>query len=282
MPGYFQAMGIPLVRGRDVTIGDNRNSPGVVVINETLARKFFPGEDAIGKRITFGDPGKNPQWLTIIGIAKDARQGDWAEKPYQETYIAALQNRDFLESPGAHMAYLTVVARTSGDPAALTGAMKQAVWSFDRNLPVSEVITMDEAVSTATAEPRFQLLLLALFAGLALLLAAVGIYGVMSYTVARRTHEIGIRMSLGASRGRVLSLVVRQGMTLALAGSAAGIAGALVLSRWMTRLLYGVRATDPLTFLAVPVVLVGIALLATLIPARRATRIDPMIALRYE
>jgi putative ABC transport system permease protein len=141
---------------------------------------------------------------------------------------------------------------------------------------------MNEAVSTATAEPRFQLLLLGLFAGLALLLAAVGIYGVMSYTVARRTHEIGIRMSLGASRGRVLSLVVRQGMTLALAGSAAGIAGALVLSRWMTRLLYGVRATDPLTFLAVPVVLVGIALLATLIPARRATRIDPMIALRYE
>jgi putative ABC transport system permease protein len=258
------------------------NSPGVVVVNETFVRRFFPGEDALGKRITFDDLDNKPQWLTIVGIAKDARQGDWSEPPYQETYIAAFQNRAFLQESGGHMAYLTLVARAEGDPAGLVGPMKQTIWSFDHNLPVSEVITMDEAVSMATAQPRFQSLLLSLFAGVALLLAAVGIYGVMSYAVARRTHEIGIRMSLGAGRRQVLGMVLRQGMTMALIGSGFGIAGALVLSRWMTKLLYGVRPTDPLTYVSVSLLLGGIALVATFVPARRATRIDPMVALRDE
>jgi putative ABC transport system permease protein len=156
------------------------------------------------------------------------------------------------------------------------------VWSFDRNLPISEVLTMDGVVADANAQPRFEMLLLAVFAGVALALAAVGIYGVMSYSVSRRTHEIGIRLSLGASQGEVLRLVVRQGMALALAGSAAGMAGALMLSRLMTNMLYGVRPTDPLIFAGVAMVLGGVALVATYIPARRATRIDPMVALRYE
>jgi putative ABC transport system permease protein len=172
--------------------------------------------------------------------------------------------------------------RTGGDPAALVPAVKNAVWSFDRNLPISDVQTMDSVVRLVNQQPRFELLLLAAFAAIALLLAAVGIYGVMSYSVSRRTHEIGIRMSLGASRANVVGLVVTQGMKLALAGAAAGVLGALLLSRLMTKLLYGVRPTDPLTFVTVSLGLVAIAFAASYIPARRATRIDPVTALRYE
>ena len=178
--------------------------------------------------------------------------------------------------------YITLVARTDGDPAGVASAMKQLVWSFDRNLAISQVVTMDEVVAEANAQPRFEMMLLSIFAALALVLATVGIYGVISYSASRRTHEIGVRMSLGASRIDVLLLVLRQGVWLALAGSAAGIAGALLLSRLMAKLLYGVEPTDPLTFAAVALGLTLVAMLACYIPARRATRIDPMAALRYE
>jgi len=282
-PGYFQTMKIPLLRGRDISAADIADAPGVVIINERAASRFWPGEDPIGKRISFDSDTKNPPtWLTIIGVSKNAMQSDWAEKPYQEVYLAAFQNSQFLTDPAAHFAYITLVVRTAGSPGAYASAVKDAVWSLDRNLPVSEVLTIDGVVADANAEPRFEMLLLGMFAAVALALAAVGIYGVMSYSVTRRTHEIGIRVSLGASRGNILLLVVKQGMLLALIGSAVGIGGALLLSRLMTKLLYGVRPNDPVTFCAVASILMIVALAASYIPARRAMRVDPMVALRHE
>jgi len=282
-PGYFEAMQLPLIRGRNISDTDNATAPGVVIINERAAQEYWPGEDPLGKRISFdSDTANLPTWLTIIGVSKDAKQDDWAAHPLPEVYLAALQNREFLGSPASYFAYITLVARTAGDPAALAPAMKEAAWSFDRNLAISQVVTMDGVVAEATAEPRFEMLLLTIFATVALVLASVGIYGVISYSASRRTHEIGVRMSLGATRGDVLLLVVRQGVWLALAGSGAGIVGALLLSRLMTKLLYGVQPTDPATFATVAMGLGLVAILACYLPARRAMRIDPVAALRCE
>jgi len=284
-PGYFEAMRLPLIRGRYVSEADNVTAPGVVIINERAAKEYWPGEDPIGKRISFDDDKASPPtWLTIIGIAKDAKQDDWASTPSPEVYLAAFQNHDFLGDSGSdvasHVSYITLVARTVGDSAAMAPSMKEAAWSFDRNLAISEVVTMDGVVADANAQPRFEMRLLTIFAAVALVLSTVGIYGVISYSASRRTHEIGVRMSLGATRGDVLLLVVRQGMWLAMAGSVTGLAGALLLSRLMTKLLYGVQPTDPATFVAVATGLGLVAMLACYIPARRATRIDPVAALR--
>jgi len=224
--------------------------------------------------------------MTVIGIAKNAKQDSWTDEATPEVYLAAFQNRDFLGDSGSeaakHMTYITLVARTAGDPAAVASAMKEAAWSFDRNLAISQIVTMDGVVAQANAQPRFEMLLLTIFAAVAMVLATVGIYGVISYSASWRTHEIGVRMSLGASRSHVLLLVMRQGLWLALAGSVTGIAGALVISRLMAKLLYGVQPTDPATFVAVAVGLGAVALLACYVPARRAMRIDPMAALRCE
>jgi predicted permease len=283
MPGYFETMRLPLLRGRDITSADDARAPGVVVVNERAAATYWPGEDPIGKRISFdGDKRNPPTWLTIIGIARNAKQEDWAANPYPEVYLAALQNRAFLQTPEAHMAYLTLVVRTAGQPAALAPAIKNLIWSIDRNLPISEVLTMDRVVNEATAQPRFEMFLLAMFGAVALLLAAVGVYGVMNYVVSRRTHEIGIRIALGAGRAEVLRMVALQGMKQALAGTVAGILGALLLARLMSRMLYGVRPHDPVTFTTAATVLALAALIAILIPARRATRIEPTVALRNE
>jgi putative ABC transport system permease protein len=286
-PGYFQSMRLPIIRGRDISESDTLSAPGVVIINERAARQYWPGEDPIGKRISF-DSGKAspPTWLTIIGIAKDAKQDDWTAAAYGEVYLAAFQNHDFLGDSSSdidsHMSYITLVARTADASADVISAMKQAVQSFDRNLTISQVVTMDSVVAEANAQPRFEMLLLTMFAAVALVLAGVGIYGVISYSTSRRTHEIGVRMSLGATRADVLLLVVRQGMWLALAGALTGIAGAVLLSRLMTNLLYGVKATDPLTFAAVVIGLGLVAMLACYIPARRAMGINPTAALRCE
>lgn len=282
-PGYFATMRIPLLRGRDIAEADTETAPGVVLINEKAAHSFWPGQDPIGKRISFdADTTVMPTWLTIVGVVKDAKQGDWAAKPDEEVYLAAFQNKQFLGAPESHSSYITLVVRTTGDPAALTQALKDTVWSFDRNLPISQVVTMDAVVAAANAQPRFEMMLLGIFATVALLLAAVGIYGVMSYAVSRRTHEIGIRVSLGANPADVVLLVVRQGMLLALIGSVAGIIGALGLSRLMKSLLYGVKPIDPLIFGGVTILLLVVAMAASYLPARRAMRVDPMIALRYE
>jgi putative ABC transport system permease protein len=282
-PGYLASMRLPVVRGRDIAESDTLDAPGVVLINERAARRYWPGEDPLGKRISFGTAeGGKPQWVIIAGVVKDAKQESWADEPEPETYLAAFQHRAFLGDSAPHFSYLTLVVRTVGNPAALAPAVKETVWRFDRNLPISEVATMDQVVADATAEPRFEMLLLGMFAAVALALAAVGIYGVMSYAVSRRTHEIGIRVSLGASRAGVLWMVLRQGMALAAAGAVAGGAGALLLSRLMTKLLYAVKPTDPVTFVAGVAVLGLVALVATYIPAWRATRIDPVSALRCE
>ena len=286
MPGYFQTMRLPLRRGRAIATRDDAREPGVVVINERAALEYWSGEDPIGKRIAIDNEEGQPMWLTIIGIAANAKQSDWAAKSDPEVYLSALQNHDFLGEGGAymtgHMSYITLVVRTAGNPADLTPAVKQTVWSIDRNLPISDVQTMDRVVADATAQPRFEMLLLGVFAVIALVLAAVGIYGVISYSVSRRTREIGIRIALGASRTDVLRMVVRQAIVQALAGAAVGLAGALLVSRLMARMLYGVQLTDPITFGGVAIILALAALLASCVPARRATRIEPMIALRNE
>ena len=278
MPGYFETMRLPILRGRAIAPTDDSRVPGVVVINEAAAKKYWPGGDPIGQRITIEDG----IWVTIVGICANARQYDWASEPDPETYLAALQDGNFLGGSGTPISYITLVVRTRGNAADLAQGVKQTIWSMDRNLPISQVLTMDQAIADATAQPRFLMQLLAIFAAVALLLAAVGIYGVMSYAIARRTHEIGIRISLGATRSDVLRMVLRQGMAPAVAGSVAGIGGALLLARLMSKMLYGVRPDDPLVFGTVLFALGAAALVAICVPARRATRIEPMVALRQE
>ncbi|HUO31066.1 MAG TPA: ABC transporter permease [Bryobacteraceae bacterium] len=288
MPGYFETMRLPLLAGRTIGETDDAHAPRVVVLNQRAARTYWPGEDPIGKRIAINgdDIDGKPRWMTVIGIAADAKQYTWADKPDPEMYLAALQTPEFIGEGGSasapHMAYITLVVRTAGNPADLSPAIQQTVRSFDRSLPVSAILTMDEAVAEANAQPRFEMLLLGIFAAIALLVAAAGIYGVMNYAVARRTREIGIRMSLGANRAAVLWMVFHQAIVQTFAGAAAGIVGALALGRLMAGMLYGVQPADPVTFGGVAVVLMGAALVATYIPARRASRIDPMAALRSE
>lgn len=287
MPGYFETMRLPVLRGRMFTDRDDIHAPGVAIINEQAAHQYWPGEDPLGKRIAIDtDKPKGPDWLTVVGVVANAKQEDWAVAPFPEMYLPALQTPAFLgesdEPIGPHETYITLVVRAAGKPAALASAVKQTVWSFDRRLPISDVLTMDRVVADATAQPRFEMLLFAMFAAIALILAMMGIYGVMSYSVSRRTREIGIRMALGAGRSEVLRMVIGQGMKQALAGAAAGIAGALLLSQLMSKMLYGVRPSDPITFGSVIAVLGTAALLASCIPARKATRIEPMSALRSE
>jgi predicted permease len=287
MPGYFQTMRLPIRRGRAIDEHDDARSPSVVVINERASREYWPGEDPIGKRIAVDqEDNGQPVWTTVIGVTANARQGDWVSDPDPEIYLAALQNRSFVgdnrSNMGAHMTYVTLVVRTDGDPAEVTSAVQQTIWSIDRNLPISQVITMDKAVADATAEPRFEMLLLALFGIVALLLAAIGIYGVMNYSVSRRVREIGIRLSLGASRTEVFRMVIRQAMLQALVGATVGILGSLLLARLMSNMLYGVQPSDPLTFFCVIILLGLAALFATCVPARKATRIEPITALRSE
>jgi predicted permease len=281
-PGYFRTMSIPTLRGRDVTNADNLRSPGVVVINNYFARRYWPGEDAIGKRVTFDDPAKNPSWLTVVGVVKDTARSSWVSPPEEEVFLPYLQNRAYLDTPSPPYSYLTLIVRTAGEPESLAPAIRGAIHSLDKNIPLSEIQTMDHVVAEATGQSRFYLILLGAFGTVALVLAGVGIYGVMSYSVSRRTQEIGIRMALGARGRDVLRLVVYQGIIQALVGVAVGLAGALALSCLMAGLLYGTRPNDPATFAAVVLVLSGVAVAASYVPARRATKVDPIVALRCE
>jgi predicted permease len=281
MPGYFAAMRLPILRGRDVASTDTPEAPAVVLVNEFLATHTWPGEDPIGRRIALSGPDDNPSWATVIGVVKNAVRSEWNETAEDEVYLAAVQT-GLVASSHPQEAYLTFVARTDGRAAALAPSVRAAIWSLDAALPISEVRTMEQIVASANARARFQMLLLAAFAAAAALLAAVGIYGVMSYAVAKRTREIGLRMALGANPGDVLRLVVGQGMAVALAGAGVGIAAALPLTRLMSSVLYGVRPTDPATYAGVALLLLAIALVASYLPARRAAHIDPGKALRAE
>jgi putative ABC transport system permease protein len=272
-PDYFRAMGIPVRRGRAFGEQDKSNAPPVVIINETFARRFFRGEDPVGQRIIPGE-GRTPVTREIVGVVGDVRHAGLDAETTPEYYIPYEQ---------ASVDHLTVVARaTSGNPEGLAGALRGVIRSMDREQPVYNVRPMAQLLDDSLARRRFNTTLLVCFSALALLLASIGIYGVMSYSVAQRTREIGIRLALGARARDVLRLVLRQGLALALAGVGAGLLASYLLTRLMSSMLYGVSATDPLVFGAGVLMLLFIALLACLVPARRATQVDPMVALRYE
>jgi putative ABC transport system permease protein len=273
-PGYFNTMQIPLVKGRDFTDADRDDAAPVVVISEKAAAHYWPGQDPIGKRLKPGLVTDDIPWWTVIGVVKDVRQNDFIKQPKPQMYWSYHQVRDF--PPNA------LVIRTQVEPLSLAVSVRNAIWSVDKDQPVSEIRTMSDIVSQAVARQRFSMLLFGLFAGLALLLAAVGIYGVMSYSVAQRTREIGIRMALGAQKRDVLGMTLRHGLQLVAIGVVIGIAGAVGLTRLMASLLFGVSATDPGTFAAITIILAGVALLASYIPALRSMKVDPVIALRYQ
>jgi putative ABC transport system permease protein len=263
------------LQGREFEEGRDRvDSPTVVLVSEALARRFWPGESAVGKRVNPGDPNDPADWCEVVGVVKDVRQFELAADPKPQMYISYAQAGFF--------APRHLVVSSEGDPAALAGAVRRAVWEVDKDQPVSDVRTMREVLSESLARQRFSMLLLGIFAAVALVLAAVGLYGVMSYTVAQRTREIGLRMALGAQRLDVLRMVVGQGLKLVLLGVALGLLASLALTRVMASLLYGISATDPATLITISLVLIAVAMLASYIPARRATRVDPLIALRYE
>ncbi|HEX5474755.1 MAG TPA: ABC transporter permease [Vicinamibacterales bacterium] len=276
--GYFRTVGIPLRRGRLFTGDDRPGSPQVVVLTETAARQFFPREDPIGKTITLGwgrttERGHRRAGGEIVGIVADVKDAGLNEANPPEIYLPLRQ---------WPVDTMSVVVRTAVPPQSLTDAVRDSVHAVDPNLPVSNVRTLDDIVARSISQPRFYMLLLAIFAAVALVLAAIGIFGVLSYAVAQRTREIGIRMALGAQEGSVMGLVVRQAMLLAGAGIAGGILAALALSRALETLLFAVRPHDPATFAAVAALLAGVALVASYLPARRATRVDPIVALRAE
>lgn len=281
-PGYFQTMRVPILSGRELSEADNSSVPDVIIINDYMARHYWPGENPIGKRITFDDPQKNPSWAIVVGVVKNTVRSNWVNPAEEEVFVPYLQSKQYLQNPSGPFAYLTLVVRTTDDPANLASEVQAAIHSIDRNVPISEVQTMDQVVTKATGESRFYLTLLGAFACVALILAAVGIYGVMSYSVSRRIHEMGIRMALGAQREDVLKLVVWHGVMLAIAGIAVGMAGALALTRLMSGLLYGTKPADPATFATAVVVLGLVAIVSSYVPARRAAKVDPMTALRYE
>jgi putative ABC transport system permease protein len=272
-PGYFRTMKIPLIAGRQFTEQDKGDAPQVVIVSETLARRYFPGESAIGKRIKIWRDEDFPR--EIVGVVGDTKTGALNDALGPQMYVPHAQ-----DSSWGGMSL--VVRTTSTTPAALASAVRGAVLALDKDQPVFNIKTMEDIVAASFADRRISMLLFSGFAGLALLLAALGVYGVISYSIAQRTHEIGLRMALGAQRRDVLILVLRQGMSLVLVGVCIGLVSAFALTRVMASLLYEVSATDPVTFAGVALLLSAVALLACLIPARRAMRVDPMVALRYE
>jgi predicted permease len=271
--GYFAAMGIPLLRGRLFGQNDHPDSPPVAVISQSLAQKTWPNEDPVGKRIQFGNMDGDTRLIQIVGVVGDVRERGLDSDTSSAVYANSLQR-----PPSSS---LSLVVRAEGDTAALIPAMRQAVHDLNPELPTN-FRTLEQIFSSSLDNRRFSLVIFMVFAAVALMLAAVGIYGVMSYSVTQRTQEIGIRMALGAQSLDVLKMIVSQGLKLALVGVAIGIGAAFALTRLMASLLFGVSASDPVTFVATSLLLTSIALLACYIPGRRATKVDPITALRHE
>lgn len=270
-PGYFQTMRIPILKGRDFSEHDTAATPLVTIINETMARKYWPGEDPIGKRVL--DPQNRVPPAEIIGVVGDIKHFGLDDKSEEYLYTSSQQTPD---------TSMFLIVRTATDPASMTATIRKEVQSLDKELPVYNIKPMNQRIIETTASRRLVMFLLSIFAVVALVLASVGIYGVMAYSVTQRTHEIGIRMALGAKRGDILKLVVKQGMWLVLLGIGLGLLVSFAVTRFMAGLLFGVGANDPATLTGVALLLALIALLACLIPARRAMKVDPMVALRYE
>jgi putative ABC transport system permease protein len=269
-PNYFSAMGIPLLKGRVLDEHDGADSR-VLVINETMAKKFFPNEDPIGKRLIISwDPKVTDE---IVGIVADIKEYALDREPNAAIYWP---------HPREPYQFMNLIVRASGDPMLLASAVQKEIRALDPDQPVANVRTLREVVSNSIARPRFNALLLAIFAGVALVLASVGLYGVMNYSATQRTHEVGIRMALGATRGDIMRLVVGNGMLLTFVGIVIGVVCSIGLTRLMQSFLFGVGATDAITFVGVSLLLAAVALLANYIPARKATRVNPVIALRYE
>jgi putative ABC transport system permease protein len=267
-PGYFSTMRIPLLEGREFEDRDARGTPDVVIVNQEAVRLYWPDESPIGQKVSFEN-----RTRTVIGVVGSVKQSGLDVDTRPEIFVPYYQ----LSVP-----FGTFVVRTEGDPAALTSAVRTAMQEIDSDLPLYGIKTVNEVIAESVAPRRFNMLLLGIFGGLALVLASVGLYGVISYSVSQRTREIGIRMALGASPKGVLGLVVGQGVVLAGIGVVIGVAAAFFLTKFLSTLLFGVSATDPMTFAAISLLLVGVSTAASLIPARRAMKVDPMVALRYE
>jgi putative ABC transport system permease protein len=272
-PDFFQTLGVSLAKGRDFTVHDNQDSTLVAIVSEGFARRFFPNQQAIGKRIRRSGPELGNPWMEIVGVVGNVK------------YLGVTVDTDpayympFAQSYGSTM-FLAV--RSAGEAAPLTAAIRQAIQSVDAGVTLAQIATMEQALNLSISQPRFDTMLLALFAGIAMLLAAVGIYGLMAYSVVQRTHEIGVRMALGATQGDVVRMVVGQGASLAAVGIAIGLSGAFALTHLLKTMLFGIGATDALTFATAPLGLMAVVLLATFLPALRATRTSPVVALRYE
>jgi len=276
-PDYFRVLAIPLVKGRPFTDHDTADSPGVVIISESLARTAWPNQDPIGKRLNIGFGGET--WREVVGVVSDVKQQEIGEPSSVSLYQPFLQVAD---KRRWFLGDMTFVVRTAAEPQSFAATLRDELANIDKELPLYDVKVLKDVVSEQFTDPAFYTLLLGSFSGLAIVLAAAGIYGLISYATAQRTHEIGIRMALGARSGDVLRLVIRQGMKLVLAGIAIGVAGAFALTRVLSTFMYQVTVTDPATFIGVSFLLAFVALLACYIPARRATKVDPLVALRYE
>ena len=272
-PGYFRTMGITLLAGRDFTDADTKDSQNITIIDERLARQYWPNESPLGKRVRFGPPEDNEPWHTIVGVVSTVRH----QRVQEETRPSVYLPHQKIAAGG-----MSLVARTSANPHDFIGAVRREVAQLDPDLPVSEVATMEEVVAESIWQPRLYAMLFVVFAGGALLLALIGIYGVMAFLVQTRTHEIGVRMALGATARDVFVLIVGRGMKLTVVGVLIGIAGAIALTRLMHSLLFNTSATDPFTFILISLLLSVAAFLACYIPARRAAKVDPLVALRYE
>jgi putative ABC transport system permease protein len=269
--GYFQTLGVPLLRGRYFTEHDAAGGAPVTIISESLAHQFFGGRDPVGTRLKQSGPGFGDNWMEIVGVVGDVKYmgvGRESDAAYYEAFSQSYTQLTHL------------VVRTSGRASAVAEGLRRAIQSVDPGVTLAQIATMQDSMATDVSQPRFNTMLLAIFAAIAVVLAAIGIYGVIAWSVARRTHEIGVRMALGAAQADVWRMVIRQAAGLALMGIALGLAGSLALTRVLATLLYGTSATDPLTFVAVASGLLAVALLAAFVPARRATRISPVVALR--